>query len=74
MRKFFDIDGVTQDFDAAIRLADEDLLESVEAKFNERFGDGFCGFEADQTLIEMYAEAHEERFGEEWVPFFGGER
>lgn len=60
---FKDALGVAHDFDAAIRLMDEDLQEKLA---NE-----MCPCNP-QEFIERYAKEHEEKFGEGFAPYDGG--
>lgn len=62
--KFTDANGDSRDYDAAVNLMDDDLREEVHADLAP------C---ADQRFIEEYAKRHEQRFGEPFAPFAGGE-
>lgn len=62
--KFIDANGESQDYEAAVNLMDDDLREEVHADLAP------C---TDQQFIEEYARRHEQRFGEPFAPFAGGE-
>lgn len=49
--------GVEVDFDAAVALMDDEIREQLHAEMAP------C---SNQAFFEAYAEAHEEKFGEEW--------
>lgn len=51
--------GVQIDFDAAVNLMDDDLREELHAELAP------CD---KQEFFDAYAKAHQERFGEEWIP------
>lgn len=63
MTKVIDRNGKEIDFDAAVQLMDEDLREKVHGEFSG---------ETEQEFIEAYAEAHIEKFGENFAPYEGG--
>ncbi len=49
--------GVKIDFDVAVSLMDDELREKVAYELS---------LSSDQEFFNKYAEAHEEKFGEEW--------
>lgn len=57
-----DINGNAIDFDAAVNMMDDEIREEVAANIAP------C---TDQAFIEAYAEAHEQKLGEEFAPYAG---
>jgi hypothetical protein len=55
--------GERIDYEAAVNLMDDGPREELHAE----------GIESDQEFIERYAKMHEERFGEGFAPYTGGE-
>ena len=60
---FIDANGAEHDFDSAVMLMDDEIREAIHAE---------CDCETNQQFIEEYARRHLETFGEEFVPFVGG--
>lgn len=48
--------GVMIDFDVAVELMDDELRDKLAME----------AFETEQEFFDAYAEAHYEKFGEEW--------
>lgn len=62
MSKVLDINGNEIDFDAAVRIMDDEIREELSSE----------GFDSDQEFIEAYAKRHAEKFdGEEFAPYYG---
>lgn len=60
--KVVDFRGEPVDFDAAMRLADQEICEEL----NDR------EWSSDQEYFEAYAEAHASKYdGEEFAPYYG---
>lgn len=57
-----DAKGRLIDFDAAVVLMDDELREEVADECHD----------TDQAFLVAYAARHEQRFGEEFVPYAGG--
>ena len=55
--KVINASGTEVDFAAAVELMDDELREELHGKLAP------C---TDQEFFDAYAEAHKERFGEEW--------
>lgn len=51
------------DFDAAMNIADKELCEELHEKHAP------C---TEQEFFELYAEAHEKKYGACFVPYVGG--
>lgn len=59
--KVTDVYGTPVDYAAAVAAMDDSLREELHAE----------GVETRQGFLELYAEAHAERFGEEFAPYYG---
>jgi hypothetical protein len=54
-----DYKGNMINFEAAMNLADQDIMDDID-------------LENPQEFVEEYARRHEEKYGEEYAPYAGG--
>lgn len=57
MKKIVNKYGVQVDYEAAVNMMDDEIREDLHLKFEGK---------SDQEFFDAYAEAHEEKFGEEF--------
>jgi len=61
-----DAKGNEIDFEAAVALMDDDIREDLHFNYE-------AGFDNPQAFLEEYARRHQEKYGEPFAPWDGGQ-
>lgn len=61
-----DAKGNEIDFEAAVNLMDDEIREDMHDNYEP-------GFDNPQAFLEEYARRHQEKYGESFAPWVGGQ-